>query len=40
MVEARREWLIDLVHVNAEGNAARAEAIADEVRRCRAQLAP
>jgi hypothetical protein len=39
MVEARRDWLVDLVHVNAEGNAARADAVAHEVRRCRAQLA-
>jgi hypothetical protein len=35
MVEARQDWLVDLVHVNAEGNAARADAVAREVRRCR-----
>jgi hypothetical protein len=35
MVEERQDWLVDLVHVNAEGNAARADAVAREVRRCR-----
>jgi hypothetical protein len=35
MVEARRDWLIDLVHVNAEGNGARADAIAREANACR-----
>jgi hypothetical protein len=38
LVEARRDWLVDPVHVNAEGNAARAAAVAREVRACRLQL--
>jgi hypothetical protein len=35
-VEARQDWLVDLVHVNADGNAARADAVAREVLHCRA----
>lgn len=35
MVEAHQEWLVDLVHVNAEGNRARAQAVAHEARACR-----
>jgi hypothetical protein len=35
MVEAHSDWLIDLIHVNEEGNVARADAIAREVRACR-----
>jgi hypothetical protein len=38
LVEAHRGWLIDLVHVNGEGNRARADAVAREVRACRKQL--
>jgi hypothetical protein len=38
MVEAHRYWLVDLVHVDAEGNAARAAAVAAQARACRAQL--
>ena len=36
MVEAHHDWLVDLVHVNAEGNRARADAVAREARACRA----
>ena len=39
MVEANRDWLVDLVHVNAAGNRARAAAVALEVRACRKLLA-
>jgi hypothetical protein len=35
MVEANQSWLVDLVHVNAEGNRARAQAVAHEARACR-----
>lgn len=38
MVEANGDWVVDLVHVNAAGNRARAAAVADGVRRCRAYL--
>jgi hypothetical protein len=38
MVEAHPDWLVDLVHVNAEGNRARAYAVAQEARACRASL--
>jgi hypothetical protein len=38
LVETRRDWLIDLVHVNPEGNRARAQAVAREARICRWQL--
>jgi hypothetical protein len=38
MVEGDREWLVDLVHVNAEGNRARARAVADAARACRRDL--
>jgi hypothetical protein len=38
MVEAHRQWLVDLVHVDEEGNRARAAAVAGEVRACRDQL--
>jgi lysophospholipase L1-like esterase len=38
MVEAHRDWLVDPVHVNAEGNRARADAVAHEARACRASL--
>ena len=38
MVEAHRDWLVDLVHVNAEGNRARADAIAKAARACRHYL--
>jgi hypothetical protein len=38
MVEAHNDWLVDLVHVNEEGNRARAAAVAGEVRACRKQL--
>ncbi len=40
IVEAHRDWLVDLVHVNAEGNRARAEAVATEARACRSQVKP
>jgi hypothetical protein len=35
MVEGDTEWLVDLVHVNAEGNRARARAVANAARACR-----
>lgn len=35
LVETRRDWLVDLVHVNPEGNRARAQAVAREARICR-----
>jgi hypothetical protein len=38
MVEEHNDWLIDLVHVNPEGNRARAAAVASEVRLCRQSL--
>lgn len=38
LVESRRDWLVDPVHVNAEGNRARAQAVARETRICRWQL--
>jgi hypothetical protein len=38
MVEAHNEWLVDAVHVNEEGNRARGEAVAREVRLCRQYL--
>jgi hypothetical protein len=38
MVEANRDWLVDLVHVNAEGNRVRAATVAREVGRCRTYL--
>jgi hypothetical protein len=38
MVEANKDWLVDPVHVNADGNRARAAAVAREVRRCRRYL--
>jgi hypothetical protein len=38
MVEAHLDWLVDLVHVNAEGNRARADAVTHEARACRASL--
>jgi hypothetical protein len=38
MVKANGDWLVDPVHVNAEGNRARAEAVAHEVRQCRRYL--
>ncbi len=38
MVEAHRGWLVDLVHVNAAGNRARADAIARATRACRHYL--
>jgi hypothetical protein len=38
LVETRLDWLIDLVHVNPEGNRARAQAVAREARICRWQL--
>ena len=34
MVEAHRSWLVDLVHVNAAGNRARAAEVSREVRAC------
>jgi hypothetical protein len=34
MVGAHGDWLVDLVHVNEEGNRARADAVAHEVRLC------
>ena len=40
MVEAHRDWLVDPVHVNAEGNLARADAVARETRACRDSLKP
>jgi hypothetical protein len=39
MVEGDTEWLVDLVHVNAEGNRARARAVANAARACRRELA-
>ena len=38
LVEAHRDWLVDLVHVNAEGNRARAKAVARGARACRRHL--
>jgi hypothetical protein len=38
MVEAHPDWLVDPVHVNAEGNRARADTVAREARACRASL--
>jgi hypothetical protein len=38
IVDAHSDWLVDLVHVNAEGNRARAAAVAHEVRLCRRYL--
>jgi hypothetical protein len=38
MVEAHQDWLVDVVHVNPEGNRARADAVAREARACRASL--
>jgi hypothetical protein len=38
MIEAHGDWLVDLVHVNEEGNRARAAAVAREVRACRKEL--
>jgi hypothetical protein len=38
MVEAHGDWLVDLVHVNAEGNRARARAVAHASRACRRGL--
>jgi hypothetical protein len=38
MVAAHGEWLVDLVHVDEEGNRARAAAVAREVRACRKEL--
>jgi hypothetical protein len=38
IVDAHDDWLVDLVHVNAEGNHARAAAVAHEVRLCRRYL--
>jgi hypothetical protein len=40
MVEAHLDWLVDAVHVNEEGNRARADAVAREVRACRSSLKP
>jgi hypothetical protein len=40
MVEAHNDWLVDLVHVNDEGNRARAEAVAHDVRACRWFMKP
>jgi hypothetical protein len=34
-VDRHGDWLVDLVHVNAEGNRARAAGVAHEVRLCR-----
>jgi hypothetical protein len=38
LVEAHRDWLVDPVHVNAEGNRARAKAVARAARACRRHL--
>jgi hypothetical protein len=38
MVEGDLEWLVDLVHVNAEGNRARARAVGHAARGCRRDL--
>jgi hypothetical protein len=38
MVTSHRDWLVDLIHVDAEGNRARAEAVAEEVHACRQLL--
>jgi hypothetical protein len=38
MIAAHHDWLVDLIHVNGEGNRARAAAVAREVRACRRQL--
>jgi len=38
LVEAHQDWLVDLVHVNAEGNRARANAVARATRACRRHL--
>jgi hypothetical protein len=38
MILAHRDWLVDLIHVNAEGNRARAAALAREVHACRRLL--
>ena len=38
LVEAHPGWLVDLVHVNAEGNRARASAVARATRACRGYL--
>jgi hypothetical protein len=38
MIAAHHDWLVDLVHVNEEGNRARAAAVAREVRACRRLL--
>ena len=40
IVEAHLGWLVDPVHVNAEGNLVRAAAVASEVRACRGGIAP
>ena len=40
MVDANPDWLVDPVHVNDEGNRARARAVAHEVRACRRSLEP
>jgi hypothetical protein len=39
MVAANTDWIVDPVHVNSEGNRARANAVAREVRRCHRYLA-
>ena len=38
MVDANPEWLVDVVHVDREGNRARARAIARAARACRRSL--
>lgn len=38
MVDANTDWLVDPVHVNVEGNLARAKAVAHEVHQCRRYL--
>ena len=38
MVDANTDWLVDPVHVNVEGNLARAKAVAHEVHQCRSYL--
>jgi hypothetical protein len=38
MVNTHRYWLVDFIHVNEEGNRARAAAVAHEVRVCRGLL--
>jgi hypothetical protein len=38
MIATHHDWLVDLIHVDEEGNRARAAAVAREVRACRDEL--